>query len=95
MTVLDFLKSLRPLEDDPSKDIRLRVSRDGIQIAVEIIGHMRMDDLPDRSVRFLEKKKPEKIGPFHYREKERAVFVFDDDGSLDDERGFPINWREV
>lgn len=101
MTVLGFLKLLHPLEDDQSKGIRLGISRDGIHIAVEIIGHMCMDDLPECCARFIEKEKPEFFGPnlagydIYGRTREKTIFIFDDDGSLDDEDGMPIKWREA
>lgn len=95
MTVLGFLKSLQPIEDNPCGRVHIKVLRDHIQIAVEIRGHVRQDDFPQDCVMFIRKKKPDMIGPFHFRGKEMTVYVFDDDGSLDDERGFPINWREI
>ena len=100
LTVLGFLKSLRPLEDDQNKKIRLNISRDGIHIAVQIIGHLCMDDLPECSARFIEEEKPEVFGPnfighdMRGNTCEKTAFVFRDDGSLNKD-GMPIKWREA
>ena len=101
MTVLEFLRFLRSFEDNTPKGIRVRVSRDHIHILVIIFGHVDPDDFPEHIALFLEKENPERFGPKMLHDDEGGnpcevtSFVFNDDGSLDDERGFPINWRKV
>lgn len=100
MTVLEFLRFLKCFEDGPRKGVRIKISRDQIHILVIIFGYVDMDIFPERIVRFLEKENPERFGPKVMHDDdgnlcEVTSFEFDDDGSLDDERGFPINWREV
>lgn len=100
MTVLEFLRFLKCFEDGPRKGVRIKISRDHIHILVTIFGCVDMDDFPERIIRFLEKENPERFGPkvmldYDGNLCEVTSFEFDDDGSLDDERGFPINWREV
>ena len=96
MTVLDFLRFLRGFEDNPNNKIRIRVSRDFIHIAVNVSGyHIYMDELPACVVRFLETEKPERTTRVVDGGGETTTFIFDDDGSLDDEDGMPISWREA
>lgn len=102
MTVLEFLRFLKCFEDGPRKGVRIKISRDHIHILVTIFGaeYVDMDIFPERIVRFLEKENPERFGPIVIHDdngylREVTSYEFDDDGSLDDERGFPINWREV
>jgi len=100
MTVLGFLQFLKRFEDNPPNGIRIKVSRDHIHILVIIFGHVDTDDFPEHITRFWEKENPERFGPKVMHDDdgnlcEVTSFEFDDDGSLDDERGFPINWREV
>ena len=100
MTVLEFLRFLRSFDGNPPNGIRIKVSRDHIHILVIIFGHVDTDDFPEHITRFLEKETLEQFGPDMRHDEEEnpcevTSFEFDDDGSLDDERGFPIKWREV
>lgn len=100
MTVLEFLRFLKSFEDNHHNGVRIKISRDHIHILVIIFGHVDTDDFPEHITRFLEEENPEQFGPDMRHDEEGnpcevTSFEFDDDGSLDDERGFPIKWREV
>lgn len=101
MTVLEFIRFLKCFEDGPRKGVRIKISRDHIHILVIIFGCVDMDEFPERIVRFLEKENPERFGPKVMPDEdgnllcEVTSFLFDDDGSLDDERGMPIGFSKL